>query len=175
MKCAALIKTLPPKLCFQLGYLIKDDIDSGLEDIGIACLKITEAIRAAKLEDPTLDQGSFKLDFNSISSFGEQYRVPRDRKLEAISTITKRWGENWVFRMQTEFEEFNNSVKDWASIRALANVSGSLQETLEKVVQQAYLRHNGTGRTSVSRQRYYCQSDWTKAKNIAATVVLLDL
>ena len=90
MKCATLIKTLPPKLYFQLGYLIKDDIDSGLENIGIACLKITEAMRAAKLKDPTLDQSSFELDFNGISSFEKQYRVPRNRKLKAISTITKR-------------------------------------------------------------------------------------
>ena len=90
MKCAALIKTLPPKLYFQLKYLIKDDINSGLKNINIACLEITEAIRAAKLKDPTLNQGSFKLDFNGISSFKEQYRVPKDRKLKTISTITKR-------------------------------------------------------------------------------------
>ena len=90
MEYTALIKTLPPKLYFQLGYLIKDDIDSGLEDMGIACLKITEAMRAAKLKDLTLNQSSFKLDFNGISNFKKQYKVPRDRKLKAISTITKR-------------------------------------------------------------------------------------
>ena len=55
MKYTILIKTLPPKLCFQLGYLIKDDINSGLEDMGIAYLEIIEAMRAAKSENPILN------------------------------------------------------------------------------------------------------------------------
>ena len=55
MKCTALIKTLPPKLYFQLEYLIKDDINSRLKNIGIAYLKIIKAMRAVKLKNLTLN------------------------------------------------------------------------------------------------------------------------